>query len=162
MVHRTVVTKSRTVRSRSTKGTSSVCESLTGRAEGRDTGLKKVRVLPWARRTRVGRRNLLTTASRGSAKGLQVISDRLADNFSILPGHHGTGAEGGCDDDDGGGGNNDGEMGDGGCVMMSKTFAMFECGNEGGAQPLSVRSDGGWERDPFSLRQSVFVHHHPV
>lgn len=117
----------------------------------------------------MGRRNLLTTASSGSANGLQVISDRLADNFSILPGHHGTGDEG--DSDDGsGGGNNDGEIGDedvcdedegdGGCVMMSKSFAMFECGNEARAEPLSVRSGGGGRaRDPFSLCQSVFVHH---
>ena len=43
----------------------------------------------------MGRRYLLTTASSGSAKPLQVISDRLADNFSILPGHHGTGDNGG-------------------------------------------------------------------
>lgn len=116
----------------------------------------------------MGRRNLLTTASSGSANGLQVISDRLADNFSILPGHHGTGDEGDSEDDDddvGGGGNDDGEIGDedegdGGCVMMmSKSFAMFECGNEGIAQPLSVRSGGGRAREPFSLCQSVFVHH---
>lgn len=115
----------------------------------------------------MGRRNLLTTASSGSANGLQVISDRLADNFSILPGHHCTGDEGGSEDDDdvgGGGENNDGvigdeDKGDDGCVMMSKTFAMFECGNEGRAQPLSVRSSGGRARGPLSLCQSVFVHH---
>lgn len=140
------------VRSPFTKATSSACESLTDRADGRDKGPKRSMVLPWARRTRVGRRNLLTTASSGSANGLQVISDRLADNFSILPGHHGTGDEGDRDDGGGGccGGNSDGEIGDedegdGGCVMMSKSFAMFECGNEGSAQPLSVRSAGGWE-----------------
>lgn len=107
----------------------------------------------------MGRRNLLTTASSGSANGLQVISDRLADNFSILPGHHGTGDEG--DGDDGGGGDNDGgigdedegdeDEGDGGCVMMSKSFAMFECGNEGRAQPLSVRSGGGRARNPSAF-----------
>lgn len=76
----------------------------------------------------MGRRNLLTTASSGSANGLQVISDRLADNFSILPGHHGTGDEGASGDGGGGGGNDDGETGDedegdedegdGGCVTM--------------------------------------------
>lgn len=90
------------------------------------------RVLPGARRTRVGRRNLLTTASNGSANGLQEISDRLADNFSILPGHHGTGDNGdgdGEDNDGGGVGGNDEEEedeGDGGGIM-SKSFAMFEC-----------------------------------
>lgn len=111
----------------------------------------------------MGRRNLLTTASSGSANGLQVISDRLADNFSILPGHHGTGDEG--DGDDGGGGDNDGGIGDedggdedggdGGCVMMSKSFAMFECGNEGRAQPPSVRCGGGRARNPSAFLPSV-------
>ena len=88
----------------------------------------------------MGRRNLLTTASNGSANGLQVISDRLADNFSILPGHHCTGdnaADNDDDDDDGdddndddGGDDNDEEEGDGGGGIMAKSFAMFECGNE--------------------------------
>lgn len=114
----------------------------------------------------MGRRNLLTTASNGSANGLQVISDRLADNFSILPGHHGTGDNG----DDGGEGNDGGvsgddedeaeEEGDGGGIM-SKSFAMFECSEEG-AQSQSVRTSGGREREPslfLPLCQSVFVHH---
>lgn len=66
----------------------------------------------------MGRRNLLTTASNGSANGLQEISDRLADNFSILPGHHGTGdnREDG-DEDNGGGVNGDDDAGGGGGVM---------------------------------------------
>lgn len=81
-------------------------------------------VLPWARRTRVGRRNLLTTASSGSANGLQVISDRFADNFSILPGHHASGDNGedsggdntgGVSEDAGGEAGEDG--GDGGAIM---------------------------------------------
>lgn len=55
----------------------------------------------------MGRRNLLTTASNGSANGLQVISDRLADNFSILPGHHCTGDNGGDDDGRGSGDGSD-------------------------------------------------------
>lgn len=85
-------------------------------------------LLPWARRTRVGRRNLLTTASNGSANGLQVISDRLADNFSILPGHHATGDNGDSDgeDSDGGGDDDELEEGDGGGGIMAKSFAMFE------------------------------------
>lgn len=71
-------------------------------------------LLPWARRTRVGRRNLLTTASSGSANGLQVISDRLADNFSILPGHHATGDNGDDDsEDEDGGDNGEDEEGEG-------------------------------------------------
>lgn len=148
--------KAERFRWRFTKATSSACEKFDGSCWRSE---KKVRVLPWARRTRVGRRNLLTTASSGSANGLQVISDRLADNFSILPGHHGTGDEG--DGDDGGGGDNDGgigdedegdeDEGDGGCVMMSKSFAMFECGNEGRAQPLSVRCGGGRARNPSAF-----------
>lgn len=81
----------------------------------------------------MGRRNLLTTASNGSVNGLQVISDRLADNFSILPGHHGTGDNGDDDGEEGDGGvsgdrddeEEDGE-GDGGGIM-AKSFAMFEC-----------------------------------
>ena len=85
----------------------------------------------------MGRRNLLTTASNGSANGLQVISDRLADNFSILPGHHGTadnGADDGEDNDGGVSGEDDDDEveedeGDGG-GLMSKSFAMFECGRE--------------------------------
>lgn len=95
--------------------------------------------LPWARRTRVGRRNLLTTASNGSANGLQDISDRLADNFSILPGHHGTGDNGDGDgegNEGGVSGEEDGEAEEGeggdddGGGLMSKSFAMFECGRE--------------------------------
>lgn len=103
-------------------------------------------LLPWARRTRVGRRNLLTTASSGSANGLQVISDRLADNFSILAGHHATGDNGddGGEDGDGvGGDDSDGlEKGEGdGGGIMAKSFAMFECRREG-AESQSVRSRG--------------------
>lgn len=67
----------------------------------------------------MGRRNLLTTASNGSANGLQLISDRLADNFSILPGHHGSGDN--VDDGDGDG--DDGADDDGAEVD----------GNDGGA-----------------------------
>lgn len=113
----------------------------------------------------MGRRNLLTTASNGSANGLQVISDRLADNFSILPGHHGTGDNRDDDGEDNDGGVSDGkaeeeEEGDGGGIM-SKSFAMFECGKEG-AQSLLVRTSGGRAREPslfLPLCQSVFVHH---
>lgn len=96
----------------------------------------------------MGRRNLLTTASNGSANGLQVISDRLADNFSILPGHHGTGDNGG--DGDGGGdvgvdgnvGEVDEDEGDGGGIM-AKSFAMFECGRRGSA--VTVGAHERWE-----------------
>lgn len=106
----------------------------------------------------MGRRNLLTTASNGSANGLQVISDRLADNFSILPGHHCTGDNGDDNDDNDGGGDNDEEEeeeGDGG-GMMAKSFAMFECRKDG-AQSQSVRTSGGREREPsLSLRHSLF------
>lgn len=128
-------------------------------------------LLPWARRTRVGRRNLLTTASNGSANGLQVISDRLADNFSILPGHHGTGDNGddggedndgsvssddddvdGDDDDDNGEAQEDEGVGGG---IMSKSFAMFECGKEG-AQSISVRTSRGRAREP-SLSPSLSI-----
>lgn len=115
----------------------------------------------------MGRRNLLTTASNGSANGLQVISDRLADNFSILPGHHGTGDNGDGDgeDNDGGAGGDDKDEaeedeGDGGGIM-SKSFAMFECSGEG-AQSQSVRTSGGREREPslfLPLCQSACVHH---
>lgn len=92
----------------------------------------------------MGRRNLLTTASSGSANGLQVISDRLADNFSILAGHHATGDNGddGGEDGDGvGGDDSDGlEKGEGdGGGIMAKSFAMFECRREG-AESQSVRS----------------------
>lgn len=119
----------------------------------------------------MGRRNLLTTASSGSANGLQVISDRLADNFSILPGHHGTGDEGDDDDDDGG--DSDGgvrdedegeeaaeDEGDGGCIM-SKSFAMFERGEEGERSHCRCAPAVGGRAIPlsFSLCQSVFVHH---
>lgn len=84
----------------------------------------------------MGRRNLLTTASNGSANGLQVISDRLADNFSILTGHHGTGDNGvdSREDNEGGvsGDSDDEEEDEGeGGGMMSKSFAMFDCGEEG-------------------------------
>lgn len=73
--------------------------------------------LPWARRTSVGRRNLLTTASNGSATVLHAISDRLADNFSILPGHNGHGlAIPGTWKDDG--------LGVG--EITAKSLAMFE------------------------------------
>lgn len=132
-------------------------------------------LLPWARRTRVGRRNLLTTASNGSANGLQVISDRLADNFSILPGHHGTGDNGddggedndgsvrGDDDDVDGDDDDDGKAqeneGDGGGIM-SKSFAMFECGKEGRSRFQCARAVGGRANPLFlPLCQSVFVHH---
>lgn len=120
----------------------------------------------------MGRRNLLTTASNGSANGLQVISDRLADNFSILPGHHGTG-----DNGDDGGEDNDGSVSDGdddddvdgddddngkaqedegvGGGIMSKSFAMFECGKEG-AQSISVRTSRGRAREP-SLSSSLSI-----
>ncbi|MEQ2158136.1 hypothetical protein GOODEAATRI_009155 [Goodea atripinnis] len=73
-------------------------------------------------------RYLLTTASSGSAKGLQVISDRVADNFSILPGHHGAGDKGSGDGKDGDcicDGTDEAEDGDRGGIM-AKTFAMFE------------------------------------
>lgn len=129
-------------------------------------------LLPWARRTRVGRRNLLTTASSGSANGLQVISDRLADNFSILAGHHATGDNGddGGEDGDGvGGDDSDGlEKGEGdGGGIMAKSFAMFECRREG-AESQSVRSRGERGREGaralsfiLPLYQPLFVHHHP-
>lgn len=124
-------------------------------------------LLPWASRTRVGRRNLLTTASNGNANGHQMISDRLADNFSILPGHHGTGDNGGDDGEDNdvgvrdndGGNTEEDESDESG--IMSKSFAMFECGKEG-AQSLPVRTSGGRAREPslfLPLCQSVFVHH---
>lgn len=76
----------------------------------------------------MGRRYLLTTASRGSAKGLQLISDRLADNFSILPGHHGAGDNGNGDGKDGDSscdGEAEAENGDRSAIMP-KSFAMFE------------------------------------
>lgn len=68
----------------------------------------------------MGRRNLLTTASNGSANGLQLISDRLADNFSILPGHHGSGDT--VDDGDGDG--DDGADDDGAKVDGSDGEAL--------------------------------------
>lgn len=87
---------------------------------------------------------MLTTASKGSANGLQVISDRLADNFSILPGHHATGDKGADngEDNSGGGGDNDGD-GEGGGGMMAKSFAMFECRKKGSA--VTVGAQKGWE-----------------
>lgn len=103
----------------------------------------------------MGRRYLLTTASNGSANGLQVISDRLADNFSILPGHHGTGDNGGDDDseddDDGGGGGGGGggvggdevEEDEGGGGIMAKSFAMFECREEERSHSRCARAVGG-------------------
>lgn len=107
----------------------------------------------------MGRRNLLTTASNGRANGLQVISDRLADNFSILPGHHGTGDIGVVVVVGGGGGDGDeaevdeGDGGGGG--IMSKSFAMFECGGEKKKKKRSAvtvgaheRWEGGREREP--------------
>ena len=126
----------------------------------------------------MGRRNLLTTASNGSANGLQDISDRLADNFSILPGHHGTGDngdgdgegnEGGVSGEEGGEaeegeGDDDDGGGSGGGGLMSKSFAMFECGREGeregGAQSQSVRTGGGREREP-SLSPCVIYQRTP-
>ncbi|PWA27929.1 hypothetical protein CCH79_00000558 [Gambusia affinis] len=92
-------------------------------------------LLPWAKRTRVGRRYLLTTASSGSAKGLQVISDRLADNFSILPGHHGAG-------DNGSGGGKDGHA-----------SAEAEDGERSGAR--CAQGGGRWEGGSASLPLSV-------
>lgn len=106
--------------------------------------------LPWARRTRVGSRNLLTTASSGSANWLQAISDRLADSFSILPAHHGTGQ---C----GGGGGADGDVNDeeaedgeggGGGGGTGKSFAMFACRRVGPC--ARAREEGGREREPSS------------
>lgn len=79
----------------------------------------------------MGRRNLLTTASSGSANGLQVISDRLADNFSILAGHHATGDNGdvdGGEDADGVGsdaGDRVEEGGRRGGGTVAKSFAML-------------------------------------
>ena len=104
-------------------------------------------LLPWAKRTRVGRRNLLTTASNGSANGLQVISDRLADNFSILPGHHGSGDEddgdgGGEDGADNGGAKAEADGSDGG-ALKSKTFAMFDRQREESA--VSAGAHELWE-----------------
>lgn len=121
----------------------------------------KNRVLPWARRTRVGRRNLPTTASNGSANGLQVISDRLADNFSILPGHHGSGDN--VDDGDGDGkdgADDDGAKaeadGSGGGALKSESFAMFECPTARGERShcRCARAVGGRAR-PLSLSVSV-------
>lgn len=94
----------------------------------------------------MGRRNLLTTASNGSANGLHAISDRLADNFSILAGHHGTGDNGGDgavggDANDGGVGEDEGDADGGG--MMAKSFAMFECGRRGSG--VSVGAHERWE-----------------
>ncbi len=110
----------------------------------------------------MGRRNLLTTASNGSANGLQAISDRLADNFSILPGHHGTGDNGDDDGKDNDGwvsGDDDDEAeedeGDGGGIM-SKIFAMFECGKEGASHSRCARAVGGSASPlPFSVSHSV-------
>lgn len=116
----------------------------------------------------MGKRNLLTTASNGSANALQMISDRLADNFSILPGHHGTGDNGGdCGEDndvgvgDSDGGNTEGDEGDEGGIM-SKSFAMFEYGEKKGTQSLPVSTGGGRAREPslfLPLSQSGFVRH---
>lgn len=113
----------------------------------------------------MGRRNLLTTASNGSANGLQVISDRLADNFSILPGHHGTGDNGDDDGEDNDGrvsGDDDDEAeedngdGDGGGIM-SKTFAMFECGKEGA---VTVGAHERWEgARTLSLSPYCVIHY---
>lgn len=92
----------------------------------------KGRVLPWASRTKVGRRNLLTTASNGSANGLQVISDRLADSCSILPGHHATGDNAVAEEDEEEQGEDDDDEeeevkeGGGGGGMVAKSLAMFE------------------------------------
>lgn len=102
----------------------------------------------------MGRRNLLTTASSGSATGLQVISDRLADNFSILPGHHGSGDKvDGGDGDGRDGAEDDGakakaDRSDGG-AWKSNTFAMFECPTDGArrAQSPPVRTSGGRARE---------------
>lgn len=104
----------------------------------------------------MGRRNLLTTASNGSAKGLQAISDRLADNFSILPGHHGTGANGGDGEDAGcgvrGDGNDEAERGDGDGGITVQSFAMFEsCRRREGrvvTQPVRACGRREGEREP--------------
>jgi len=114
----------------------------------------------------VGRRNLLTTASSGSANGLQVISDRLADNFSIIPGHHGTGDNGDDEGEDGGArcdGNDEVEEGKGeGGGIMAKSFAIFECRGEGGSQSRCARAEGG-SASPislvFSMCHPIFVYH---
>lgn len=81
----------------------------------------------------MGRRNLLTTASSGSDTGLQVISDRLEDNLSIVAGHHGTG-DNGAGEDEGTDGEGDGEREDGEVEergecggRVRQSFAMFEC-----------------------------------
>jgi hypothetical protein len=47
------------------------------------------KVLPGARRTRQGKRTLLTTASNGTETELQDTSDRLVQSFSIIS-HTGT------------------------------------------------------------------------
>lgn len=124
-------------------------------------------LIPWTRRTRVGRRNLLTTASNGSANGLQVISDRLADNFSILPGHHGSGDNVDVGDGDGKDGAGDDGVkaeadGSDGGALKSKTFAMFDClaDNARRAQSLPVRTSGGRAREAalsLSLSLSISV-----
>lgn len=96
----------------------------------------------------MGRRNLLTTASNGSASGLQEISDKLADNFSILPGHHCAGDEeegsdlgGGCLDE------GEEHGGEGGGLVV-KSFAMFECGRKRAADCVRELREGA--RDLFS------------
>lgn len=70
---------------------------------------------------------MLTTASSGSANGLQAISDRLADSFSILPGHHGTGENNRRDGDGVGGRDGDDDEAEDGESGGVKSFAMFAC-----------------------------------
>lgn len=96
---------------------------------------RRVGLLPCASRTSAGRRNLLTTASSGSAAWLQLISDRHAGSFSIPPGHHARGDTAEEEEEDAGA-----EEGDGGGGLMMKrmktaeTFAMFGASAQRGAR----------------------------
>lgn len=89
----------------------------------------KVGFLPCASRTSAGRRNLLTTASSGSAAWLQPISDRHAGSFSIPPGHHARGDTAEEQEE---------EEEDGGRMMkrmrMAESFAMFGASARRGAR----------------------------
>ncbi|XP_039874015.1 nesprin-2 isoform X3 [Simochromis diagramma] len=116
-------------------------------------------LLPWARRTRVGRRNLLTTASSGSANGLQVISDRLADNFSILAGHHATGDNGddGGEDGDGvGGDDSDGLEKD--FPEVNSGLCCGDCMASGEAE----EGDGGIPLDIDNVHMLLQVEHEQI
>lgn len=94
-----------------------------------------------------------------------MISDGLADNFSILPGHHGSGDN----EDDGAGDGGDGGAGAGagqrdGGARKSRTFAMFERPTDSARQGNRAtagaheRREGGRAREAaLSLSVSVCV-----